>query len=81
MLHRQQVRDFAPIGILEFWNIGIMGSGLRLGEDNAMLDQWSRDRWTTIALFLPRVTFYYFTEAISGANSEAPKTPYILSRL
>jgi hypothetical protein len=23
-----QVRGFAPIGILEFWNIGIMGSGI-----------------------------------------------------
>jgi hypothetical protein len=23
--------------MLEFWNIGIMGSGLRLGEDNGMV--------------------------------------------
>jgi len=23
-----QVRGFAPIGMLEFWNIGIMGSGI-----------------------------------------------------
>ncbi len=32
-----QVRGFAPIGMLEFWNIGIMGSDLRLGEDNGMV--------------------------------------------
>jgi len=25
-----QVKGFAPIGMLEFWNSGIMGSGLRL---------------------------------------------------
>jgi hypothetical protein len=24
----RQVRDFVPIGMLEFWNIGIMGSGI-----------------------------------------------------
>jgi len=24
-----QVRGFAPIGILEYWNNGIMGSGIR----------------------------------------------------
>jgi hypothetical protein len=23
-----QVRGFSPIGMLEFWNIGIMGSGI-----------------------------------------------------
>jgi len=30
---------------LEQWNggnCGMMGSGFRLGEENAMLDQWSR---------------------------------------
>jgi hypothetical protein len=32
-----QVKCFAPIGMLEFWNIGIMGSGLRLGEDNEVV--------------------------------------------
>jgi hypothetical protein len=32
------LRGFAPIGMLECWKSGIMGSGLRLGEDNAMLD-------------------------------------------
>ena len=31
-------RGFAPIEMMEQWNCGIMGSGLRLGEDNAMLD-------------------------------------------
>jgi len=30
-------RGLAPIGMLEFWNSGIMGSGLRLEEDNGML--------------------------------------------
>jgi hypothetical protein len=29
-----QVRGYAPIGTLEFWNIGIMGFSLRLGEHN-----------------------------------------------
>jgi hypothetical protein len=24
----EQIRGFAPIGMLEFWNIGIMGSGI-----------------------------------------------------
>ena len=33
-----EVRGFAPIGMLEFWNIGIMGSGFRLGKDNTMAD-------------------------------------------
>jgi len=49
-----ELRGFAPIGMLECWNSGIMGFGLRLrflpvglqaggwslqlGEDNAMLD-------------------------------------------
>jgi hypothetical protein len=32
------LRGFAPIGMLECWKSGIMGSGLRLGKDNAMLD-------------------------------------------
>jgi len=33
-----QVRGFAPIGMIEQWNRGRMGSGFRLGEGNAMLD-------------------------------------------
>ncbi len=28
LLISSQVRGFAPIGMLEFWNIGIMGSGI-----------------------------------------------------
>jgi hypothetical protein len=26
--NREQVRGFAPIGMLESWNIGVMGSGI-----------------------------------------------------
>ncbi len=37
---QQQVRGFAPIGIVECWNIGKMGLGLRLGEDTAILGKW-----------------------------------------
>jgi hypothetical protein len=33
-----QVRGFTRIGMMEQWYSGIMGSGLLLGEDNAMLD-------------------------------------------
>jgi hypothetical protein len=28
VLQGHQVRGFAPIGTLEFWNIGILGSGI-----------------------------------------------------
>ena len=31
-------RSYAPEGMMEQWNSGIMGSGLRLREDNAMFD-------------------------------------------
>ena len=36
-MRKIQVRCFAPIGMLELWNIGIMGSGLLLGEDNGVV--------------------------------------------
>jgi hypothetical protein len=32
-----QDRGFAPIGMLECWNIGKMGFDLQLGEDTGLL--------------------------------------------
>jgi hypothetical protein len=56
-----QVRGLAPIGMVEFWNIGKMGLGLRLvepparraygseslrlGEDTAILGKWQNSSW------------------------------------
>jgi hypothetical protein len=37
---KEQVRGFAPIGMVECWNIGKMGLDLRLGEDTAILGKW-----------------------------------------
>jgi hypothetical protein len=42
MLMGGQVRGFVLIGMLEFWNIGIMGSGRRLGEDNGIMGSKSK---------------------------------------
>jgi len=61
----RQVRGFAQIGMLEFWNIGhevklfcaIMGSGLRLGEDNAMLGLDNQNEYNCID-FLAIVVYF-----------------------
>ena len=37
IIAKTEVRGFAPIEMLEFYNFGIMGSGLRLGEDIGMV--------------------------------------------
>jgi hypothetical protein len=42
-----QVRGFASTGMLEFWNIGIMGSGLRLGEDNGMMGLGNQNEYNS----------------------------------
>jgi hypothetical protein len=41
-------KGLAPIGMLEFWNIGIMGSGLRLGEDNGMVGLENQNEYNCI---------------------------------
>ena len=41
-------RGFAPIGMMEQWNDGIMGSGLRLGENIGMVGLENQNEYNCI---------------------------------
>jgi len=78
-----ELRGFAPIGMLECWNSGIMGSGILqcwingpstggIDDKIKMVKHPFEHQYSIVPLF------HY---SISGANSENPKNFYILSRL
>ena len=91
----EELRGFAPIGMLEGWNGGIMGSGIMKCWNNGPATGGIDDKIkmvnillkTNIPSFSPKRRRYPTSRRpplhypIPGVNSEAPKNLYILSRL
>ncbi len=74
--------------MMEQWNSGIMGSGLRLGEYNAMLDNGpatggidDKIKMTNILLKTNSPAFHHSIIPFSGKIRKPQINLYILSRL
>jgi hypothetical protein len=78
-----QVRGFAPIGMLEFWNIGIMGSGIMQYCINGPATGGIDDKTKMVNILLKTniPSFHHSIIPFPGQIQKIQKNSYILSRL